>query len=318
MAIATPSEYRNSAKFVFVDFQNTGHWTNNGWAWCLGLLTPVWVVSGFESSSTLAEEASNATKVVPFAMISSLLASLFVGASIIITLMFTMGTDINSLLSSQFGQPVGQILYNGLGRKGAVALFFFMFLGFVFNCTNLVFAASREMFAFCRDGGFPFSIHLRVLTKWKAPARCVWACGFISVIIGLLMLASYTAIQSVFNVAIIAMYCGYITPIMSRLIWRDLVPGTFYLGKVSIGNSVLAILWMTFIVVLLFFPTYQNPNATEMNYAIVVVGFVIIFCLAYYYFPKYGGKTFFHGPVRTVDSTQEIPVKILFTKHSFP
>jgi len=26
-----------------------------------------------------------------------------------------------------------------------------------------------------------------------------------------------------------------------------------------------------------------------------------VFCLIYYYFPKYGGKTFFTGPVRTID-----------------
>jgi len=311
MAIATPSAYRNSAKFVFVDFQNTGYWTNNGWAWCLGFLTPVWVVSGFESSSTLAEEASNASKVVPFAMIASLIASLVVGASIIITLMFTMGTDISTLIGSPFGQPVGQMLYNGLGKKGAVALFAFMFLGFVFNCANLLFAASREMFAFSRDGGFPFSAHLRVLTKWKTPLRCVWTCGFISVIIGLLMLANYTAISSVFNISIISMYCGYNAPIIARLIWRDLEPGVFYLGKFSIYISVIAVLWMTFIIVLLFFPIYQNPNATQMNYAIVVVGFVVLFCLIYYYFPKYGGKTFFHGPVRTIEPKLEIPFEVV-------
>jgi amino acid transporter len=314
MAIATPSEYRNSAKFVFLGFQNTGHWTNNGWAWCLGLLTPVWVVSGFESSSTLAEEASNASRVVPFAMISSLLASLFVGTGIIITLMFTMGTDIVALLASRFEQPVGQMLYNGLGRNGAVTLFFFLFLGFVFNCTNLAFAASREMFAFSRDGGFPFSTHLQVLSKWKVPVRCVVACGFISVIIGLLMLANFTAISAVFNIAIIAMYCGYIAPIVSRLVWRDLTPGVFYLGRFSIINSIIAVLWMVFIIVLLLFPTYQTPDATEMNYAIVVVGFVVIFCLTYYYCPKYGGKTFFNGPVRTVDLKQQISNEIFFTR----
>lgn len=277
-------------------------------------MTPVWVVSGFESSSTLAEEAANAQKVVPFAMVSSLIASLFIGAGIIITLMFTMGTGISNLLDSQFGQIVGQMLYNGLGKKGAAALFFFMFLGFIVNCANLLFAASREMFAFSRDGGFPCSTHLRVLTKWKAPVRCVWTCGFISIIIGLLMLANYAAISSVFNIAIIAMYCGYIAPIVSRLIWRDFTPGVFYLGKISIVNSATAVLWMIFIVVLLFFPTYQMPNAAEMNYAIVVVGFVVIFCLVYYYFPKYGGKTFFCGPVRTVDTGQEIPVEILSTR----
>ena len=47
VAIATPSEYRNSAEFVFIDFRNMGAWQNDGWAWCLGFLTPVWVVSGF-------------------------------------------------------------------------------------------------------------------------------------------------------------------------------------------------------------------------------------------------------------------------------
>jgi amino acid transporter len=313
--IATQSTYRNSASFVFINFQNTGHWTNNGWAWCLGLLTPVWVVSGFESSSALAEEASNAEKVVPFAMISSLLTSLFVGTGIIIALMFTMGTDIFALLESQFGQPIGQILYNSLGKNGAVALFFFLFLGFVFNSTNLAFAASRNMFAFSRDGGFPFSTYLRVLTKWKAPVRCIWTCCLISVIIGLLMLANMTAITSVFNTAIIAMYCGYLTPIISRLVWNDLTPGVFYLGRFSFINSIVAVLWMIFIVVLLFFPTYQIPNAEQMNYAIVVVGFVVVFCLSYYYFPKYGGKTFFDGPVRTIDSEEKVSMETIVTRY---
>ena len=312
--IITPSTYRNSASFVFINFQNTGYWTNNGWAWCLGLLTPVWVVSGFESSSALAEEASNANKVVPFAMISSLLTSFFVGTGIIIALMFTMGQDISTLIGSSFGQPVGQILYNGLGKNGAVALFFFMFLGFVFNCANLVFAASRNMFALSRDGGFPFSRYLRILNIQKAPIRCIWTCCFISIIIGLLMLANVTAITSVFNTAIIAMYFAYMTPIISRIIWNDFTPGVFYLGKFSFINSISAVIWMIFIVVLLFFPTFQTPNAEQMNYAIAVVGFVVVFCLLYYYFPKYGGKTFFHGPVRTIDSNEAVSIETIITR----
>ena len=87
-------------------------------------------------------------------MISSLLVSLFAGAGIIIALMFTMGQNISEVLGSPFGQPVGQMLYNSLGKRGAIALLFFLFLGFIFNCTNIMFAASRDLFAFCRDGGF--------------------------------------------------------------------------------------------------------------------------------------------------------------------
>ena len=62
---------------------------------------------------------------------------------------------------------------------------------------------------------------------------------------------------------------------------------------------------MTFIFILLLFPTYPSPNAQEMNYAVAVLGFVLMFCVVYFWFPKYGGKTFFTGPVRTIDEILE-------------
>lgn len=61
---------------------------------------------------------------------------------------------------------------------------------------------------------------------------------------------------------------------------------------------------MTFIFVLLLFPAYPDPNAQQMNYAVAVLGFVLIFCLAYYYVPGIGGKTFFTGPIRTIDEIE--------------
>jgi hypothetical protein len=58
---------------------------------------------------------------------------------------------------------------------------------------------------------------------------------------------------------------------------------------------------MTFIFILLLFPTYPSPTPQEMNYAVAVLGFVLMFCVVYYYVPGFGGKTFFTGPVRTID-----------------
>lgn len=88
LAAGTPSEFKNDASFVFGDFVNTGFWPDNGWAFMLSLLTPVWVVSGFESSATIAEEASNAAKAVPFAMVSSLVTATVTGWALIITIAF--------------------------------------------------------------------------------------------------------------------------------------------------------------------------------------------------------------------------------------
>ena len=79
LASGTPSELKNSASFVFTNFENTSYGWNNGWAFMLSFLTPVWVVSGFESWATIAEEASNAAKAVPFAMVSSLMTAMVTG-----------------------------------------------------------------------------------------------------------------------------------------------------------------------------------------------------------------------------------------------
>jgi len=61
------------------------------------------VVSGFESSSTIAEEASNAAKAVPFAIVSSLITATITGWAVIITIAFRMGSDVIGVVTSPLG-----------------------------------------------------------------------------------------------------------------------------------------------------------------------------------------------------------------------
>ncbi|KAM0150640.1 hypothetical protein ACHAPF_008142 [Botrytis cinerea] len=306
LAAGTPSELKNSASFVFADFQNTGFWTNNGWAFMLSFLTPVWVVSGFESAATIAEEASNAAKAVPFAMVSSLVTATVTGWAVIITIAFCMGTDVIGIVTSPLGQPLAQIAFNSLGKSGSVALLVFLWISSVANCSILMVAASRETFAFARDHGLPFSSYLRVLSSNKTPIRAISFVALCTLTEGLLMLVNTIAINSIFNLAIMGLYFAYCMPLVSRLLFRNFTPGVWYMGdKISYISAVYSVVWMTFIFVLLLFPSYEDPNADEMNYAVVVLGFVLVFCTAYYWCPKYGGKTFFKGPVRTIDEILE-------------
>ncbi|KUJ15860.1 amino acid transporter [Mollisia scopiformis] len=306
LAAGTPSEFKNSASFVFSDFENTGFWTNNGWAFMLSFLTPVWVVSGFESSATIAEEASNAARAVPFAMVSSLLTALVTGWGVIITIAFCMGTDVVGIVTTPLGQPLAQIAFNSLGKKGSIALLVFLWGSSVCNCSILMVAASRETFAFARDHGLPFSSFLRVLSANKTPARAVGFVALMTLAEGLLMLVNTIAINSIFNLAIMGLYFAYCMPLISRLLFRHFTPGVFYMGDtLSLISAVYSVAWMTFIFIILLFPSYQDPTAQEMNYAVVVLGFVLVFCVVYYWFPKYGGKTFFKGPVRTIDDILE-------------
>jgi amino acid transporter len=138
--------------------------------------------------------------------------------------------------------------------------------------------------------------------KNKTPARAVGFVAVISLLEGLLMLINTIAINSIFNLAIMGLYFAYCMPLISRLIFKHFTPGVWYMGDaISYASAAYSVLWMTFIFILLLFPVYPGPNAQQMNYAVAVLGFVLLFCLVYYYLPGIGGKTFFTGPVRTID-----------------
>jgi len=58
---------------------------------------------------------------------------------------------------------------------------------------------------------------------------------------------------------------------------------------------------MAFMGVVFLFPATPEVGVGDMNYAVVVLGGVLVLSLVYYYFPKYGGKNWFAGPIATID-----------------
>lgn len=131
------------------------------------------------------------------------------------------------------------------------------------------------------------------------------------------MLVNTIAINSIFNLAIMGLYFAYCMPLVARLLFGHFKPGVFYMGDtISLISAWWSVTWMTFIFILLLFPIYPSPNAQQMNYAVVVLGFVLVFCVVYYYVPGFGGKTFFTGPVRTIDElVDENPVVAAQLEH---
>ena len=100
-----------------------------------------------------------------------------------------MGKDLESIVGNPIGQPMATILFNSLNKKGALVLWAFVVvaqymmgssmvsakrvinitgqtrLREVYSCCFLLpssklLAASRQTFAFSRDGALPFSRYL--------------------------------------------------------------------------------------------------------------------------------------------------------------
>ena len=62
---------------------------------------------------------------------------------------------------------------------------------------------------------------------------------------------------------------------------------------------------MAFSVTILMFPTTPGPTGADMNYTVVVLGGWLLLCIAYYYFPKYGGVYWFKGPVANIQAAEQ-------------
>ena len=126
----------------------------------------------------MSEEAANAVKAVPMGILMSIGSCWLFGFILLIVIAACMSTDLPSLLDSPFGQPMAQIYYDALGKNGALGLMsLLMIVQFLMGLSILV-AASRQAWAFTRDGALPFSRYLRKVSQRLGyiPARTVWFC----------------------------------------------------------------------------------------------------------------------------------------------
>ncbi|KAI0324639.1 APC amino acid permease [Cubamyces sp. BRFM 1775] len=278
---ATPAEFKNTASFAFGGFAN-------------------W---GFDAPVHISEEASNARTVVPWAIVSSVGIAGLLGWVINVVIGFYMGTDLEGIMANPIGQPMATILFNSLGRNGTLAIWSVVALvQFMMGSSSLT-TASRQMFAFARDGGMPFSgLIYHVNTRTRTPVNAVWASALVAGVLGLLAFGGSAANSAIFSLSIAGQNMAFSIPILCRFMGgREWAPGPFQLGCFSLPVAVIAVAWMVFSTTITAFPSAPGPDASSMNYEVVVFGAWLALCLGYFYVPVYGGVHWFNGPVRTID-----------------
>jgi len=247
---------------------------------------------------------TNAAIAVPWAIVGAIGISGILGTAILIVLSFFMGTNMNVIVNDPIGQPMAVILFNSLGRKGTIALWAFIVIAQYMMGSSMLLAASRQSFAFSRDGALPFSRYLYPMNSYTGtPVNTVWFTATCAVLLGLLTFAGPAAISAIFSVSVVGAYVAYSIPISARFVFEstnNFQPGPFSLGRWGRPVAIIAVSFMSFISVALLFPTTPHTNASHMNYSVVVTGGVLLGSLLWYFFPKYGGVHWFRGPVPTI------------------
>ncbi|KAJ5794758.1 hypothetical protein N7457_001357 [Penicillium paradoxum] len=299
----------NSGSYVFGEVQNLTSWPT-GWAFIMAWLSPIWTIGAFDSCVHMSEEATHASRAVPLGIISSSGLCGILGFFSLAVIAASMDTNIEGILGSKFGQPMTQIYYDALGKKGALGFMVVVMIVQFFMGLSIVLAASRQGWAFSRDGALPFSSFFRKVSQHSLmryqPVRMV--CGIIlaSATIGLLCLIDEAAANALFSLAVAGNDLAWLTPILARLLWGGdrFVPGEFYTGKyLSKPIGWISVIYMMFAIVLSMIPTGgPNPSPQNMNYTVVINGSLWLGALLYYY--VYAKKTF-KGPQTTVSPEDE-------------
>ncbi|QLL30318.1 hypothetical protein HG536_0A01350 [Torulaspora globosa] len=287
----------NDGNFIFGNYHNFSDW-NNGWQFCLaGFMPAVWTIGSFDSCVHQSEEAKDAKKSVPIGIIASVLVCWILGWLLIICIMACMNPDVETVLGTDFEIVLAQIIFDSLGKKWAVA-----FMALIAFCqflmgASIVTAISRQVWAFARDDGLPFSKYIKIVNKrYSVPFVAIIAACAASLALGLLCLDGPAA-AALFSLAVAGNNLAWSTPTFLRLTFgRDLFrPGPFYLG--SFWSPIVAwfgVIYQAFIIILVMFPSQQHGLTDKtMNYACVIGPGIWI--LSWIYYVTYRRK-YFHGP----------------------
>ncbi|KAJ6529034.1 amino acid/polyamine transporter I [Mycena vulgaris] len=306
LPLATPAELKNTAKFAFGDFENLTAWPN-GYAFILSFLSPLWSIGGFDVGVHISEEAKNANVAVPWAIIWVTAVGCVLGLAVQISVAFCMGTNTVAILSSPVQQPMATILLNSFGKKWMLVIWSFIVLSLFMAGISLLTSASRQAFAFARDGALPFSKYLyNINSVTGTPVRCVWVDTVCAMLLGLISFAGPAASGAIFSLVVVGQYIVNSIPIAARYLGgQPFKRGPFHLGVLSLPIATLAVLFQCLMTIVLLFPAAPAPGAQSMNYSVVVAGAVLVLALSYYYFPIYGGVHWFEGPMGNVQSDGE-------------
>ncbi|EEA26539.1 GABA permease, putative [Talaromyces marneffei ATCC 18224] len=293
----------NSGAYVFGDVENLTTWSS-GWAFMLAWLSPIWTIGAFDSCVHMSEEATHAARAVPLGIILSIGLCGILGFLSLAVMAACMDQNISNVLGSAFGQPMAQIYYDSLGKSGAFGFMAVVAIVQFFMGLSILVAASRQTWAFSRDGALPFSSFFRHVSKriQYQPVRTVWGVAIISIIIGLLTLINAAASNALFSLAVAGNDVAWGVPILCRLIWGDKTgkfrPGEFYTGVFSKPIAYSAVAYLIFAIVLCMFPTGgPDPTADEMNYTIAINGAIWIGAALYYFL---FARKWYTGPKSTV------------------
>lgn len=239
----------------------------------LGLLLPIYTITGYDASAHTSEETRNAARSVPRAMVSAVIWSALIGWLFLIAIVIAI-PDMNKA-AAQGWNVFFWMMDQVIPAPIKIALYIII-LAAQFLCgLATVTSVSRMIFAFSRDGGLPGSSFLkRVSPKFRTPVAAIWTGSVLSV-----AFTAYTSLYTtIVSVTVIFLFLCFTVPIALGLFaygkkWREM--GPWNIGAWYRVFAILSIVSM----VLIFFIGVQPPN---QNALWITIAFLVLTAVVWF------------------------------------
>ena len=256
---------------------------SGGWVFALGLLLPIYTITGYDASAHTAEETKKAAHSVPRGMVSSVWWSALFGYIMLCAFVLMLPNMDDA--AKQGWNVFFWAMDTQVNPTVKIALYAAIFVSQLLCGLATVTSASRMIFAFSRDGGLPFSKALAsVSPKYRTPVHAIWTGATLAVLFvwaAKWLEAGGTPVYTVVvSCTVIFLFFSFAIPIALGLFahgtskWPamgpwDLGPRVFKLF------AVLSILAM----VLIFVIGVQPPNAMALK---ITIGFLILTAIVWF------------------------------------
>jgi amino acid transporter len=244
----------------------------------LGLLLPIYTITGYDASAHTAEETVNAQMSVPRGMVSSVLWSGIFGYLFLcaFVLMIPNMDDAAKQGWNVFFWAMGERVPETIRTALYVTIFISQWLCGLATVTSV----SRMLFAFSRDDGIPgiSKALAKVDAKHRAPVNAIWAGSTLAVLFvwftSAITIAGAPAYSIVVSCTVIFLFLSFAVPIALALFTYGTskfpAPGPWNLGG---GLFRLVCVLSLVAMAIIFYAGIQPPNDWALP---ITVGFIVL------------------------------------------
>jgi amino acid transporter len=254
-------------------------------AFLLGLLLPIYTITGYDASAHTSEETVKAAVSVPRGMVSAVLWSALFGYIMLCAFVLMIPNMDDAAkqgwnvffwaMDAQTNPTIKNILY------------FLIFVSQFLCGLATVTSVSRMIFAFSRDKGLPASSALaKVSPNFRTPVAAIWTGSILSVLFvwftSAITIAGTPAYSIVVSCTVIFLFLSFAVPIALGLVsigtakWPTMGPWNMGIGLYKV-IAVLAIISM----ILIFYIGIQPPNDWALE---ITVGFLVLTGIVWFAF----------------------------------